>query len=285
MASSLFWIGSLLCKGCPFLFSFFSPLQDHFAQNSHIDMFQLKNLFPYWMVPTQSDTRNIHLLWLSVAFSGWFWNTSVSDSTCWHVLGLWQCGMIYSHPFLSIFNALSNKIALVLSCKLWFRWIPLTTAAQHLFILSHYCRREPCSPLQLLVFSIASCVVCILTFLLSFASTHIKIKIPRPMPHSYSHTAWSDLEFLGIGLELCVGIEGGGGRERGDEGAGKEQRWLSSFSFFIFCLSSSVCTVTYAQKQSGIFIILLICSFIHQIFPVLCSGAKIICKWWTKKKH
>lgn len=98
------------------------------------------------------------------------------------------------------------------------------------------------------------------------------------MPHSYSHTAWSDLEFLGIGLELCVGIEGGGGRERGDEGAGKEQRWLSSFSFFIFCLSSSVCTVTYAQKQSGIFIILLICSFIHQIFPVLCSGAKIICK-------
>lgn len=37
----------LLSKGCPFLFYFFSPpLQDRFAQNSHIDVFQLKKPVP-----------------------------------------------------------------------------------------------------------------------------------------------------------------------------------------------------------------------------------------------
>lgn len=186
------------------------------------------------MAPTQSDTGIFQLVWLPAVFSR-FWSMSDSSSTCWHVLGLLQWGLIYSHPFLCIFNVLSNKTALVFSSKLWFTWIPLKTAAQHLFIRSQYCQREPCFPLQLLFFfPTASCIVCFPTFLLSFTSAHIKIKIPRPnASFSFPHNMLR-FKIFWIELELSVGVGMGAGREGEDEGAGKEQWWLSPFSFSIF---------------------------------------------------
>lgn len=63
----------------------------------------------------------------------------------------------------------------------------------------------------------------------------------------------------------------------------ERQRWLSPFSFFLSSCSS-VWTMAYSKKQTGIFINLFICSFIHQIFSVLGSGAKTMCKVKKKKK-
>ena len=74
-----------------------------------------------------------------------------------------------------------------------------------------------------------------------------------------------------------MGVGVGGGRERG--------KIEVAFSFFLFLSScSSVWTMAYSKKQTGIFINLFICSFIHQIFSVLGSGAKTMCKVLKKKK-
>ena len=97
------------------------------------------------------------------------------------------------------------------------------------------------------------------------------------MSHSCSCTACSDLEmFLGWTWTMCGCWSGWRQRKRKDRGG---------FLFFPFLSScSSVWTMAYSQKQTGIFINLFICSFIHQIFSVLGSGAKRMHKVKKKKK-
>lgn len=113
-------------------------------------------------------------------FRGGFWSLSDSGSICWHILGLLQTGRINSQPFLCIFSALSHKTALELS-ELRFSsddspWQQLLTTCSSLVTTV---RVNPAFPYNSYFFH-ASCIVCFLTFLLSFESEHIKIKIPRP---------------------------------------------------------------------------------------------------------
>ena len=97
------------------------------------------------------------------------------------------------------------------------------------------------------------------------------------MSHSSSCTACSDLEmFLDWTWTMCGCWSGWRQRKRKDRGG------FLLFPFLSSC--SSVWTMAYSKKQTGIFINLFICSFIHQIFSVLGSGAKTMCKVLKKKK-
>lgn len=101
------------------------------------------------------------------------------------------------------------------------------------------------------------------------------------MPHSYSRTSCSDLHFFWIGFEPLCGCWSGR-RQRKKRWGGRKGTEMA-LSFFLFYLLVFLLFVLWHIHKSRVGYSL-ICSFIYQMFTVLGSGAKTMCKWWCKKK-